>query len=521
MRESRKNFQLMADTVPVVLYKYQIFPDGTDKFLYVGGKCRDILEFDEAVLVADSSQIWRIIIPEDRQRLFDQSVKSLLSGRQDFSEEVRIITVSGKLKWIQFYSLTSPSPIDGVPYWVGCILDITERKRLEQEVRDRIQELEIVDRRKTEFLATLAHELRNPMSPLLLVAHLLRQEGIDRDRLAWALDMIQRQIGHLSKLVDDLLDVSRITRGKIKIDPKRIDLRSVLQEAVEMSKPQIESAHHQLNVLLPPEPVQVEADSIRLVQVVSNLLNNAAKFTAPSGHIALSLVRNHDKAVITVKDDGVGIEADLLIHLFELFAQADSSPSKSQGGLGVGLYLAKALVVLHGGTIEAKSQGPSRGSEFIVELPLMQNSELLSKESDMRKEGSGDRKKKILVVDDNSDAANGLKYLLEGKGHELRIAYDGCSALETAAIFQPEVIFLDIGMPGMDGYEVCRKVRATGWGAKILLAAITGWGQHEDKQRAYDAGFDYHFTKPVQIDDLDRILDKPDVGGNSLGFLWI
>jgi signal transduction histidine kinase/ActR/RegA family two-component response regulator len=389
-----------------------------------------------------------------------------------------------------------------VEFMATICRDISERRRLEDAIRDRNEALELADRHKTEFLATLAHELRNPMSPLLIAAQQLHENGVDNHSLPWIAEIIERQVTHLSRLVDDLLDVSRITQGKIRLKRQLVDLSILLPEAIQMVLPNIEAGHHQLALKLPEEPIHVEGDPVRLVQVVANLLNNAAKFTEPGGQLALTLDQSDDQAVITVNDNGCGIEPGSLNQLFELFAQLDNAVHQANGGLGVGLYLSKQLIQMHGGTIKAISQGSGRGSEFVIQLPRVSVAKMAATDRPSVPGVASNGSRRILVVDDNVDAVDSLMFMLQQKGHDVRIAHDGNKALECIRKFNPEVIFLDIGMPDMDGYEVCRQIRASTQGQRMHICAVTGWGQSEDKKRAHDAGFDDHLTKPVTINDI-------------------
>lgn len=384
--------------------------------------------------------------------------------------------------------------------------DVTEKKQLEQQVRERVRELEQADRRKTEFLATLAHELRNPMSPLLMIADLLQGDKVDQERLSWAMSMIHRQVKHLARLVDDLLDVSRINRGQINLKRRVVDLRHLLREAVEMCQPLIDAEHHQITVDLPEQPVEVMGDPVRLVQVVSNLLTNAIKFTSPEGQLALTLDVRCAHAIINVKDNGLGIDSALLGHVFEQFGQLDTSTEKSKGGLGVGLYLARALVLMHGGTIEVCSPGLGKGSEFTAKLPLHEAPGSLAQTSPNPGTTSTLSLRRILVVDDNRDAAYGLKLLLADKGHEVCVAHDGYAALELAKVFRPELILLDIFMQGMDGYEVCCRIREEVWGKGLLIIALSGFGASETRHRAVRAGFDHYLTKPIELAQIESLM---------------
>jgi PAS domain S-box-containing protein len=383
---------------------------------------------------------------------------------------------------------------------VGAFLDITELNKVQQALIE-------ADQRKDEFLATLAHELRNPLAPLRNAVELLRRAGGDAALLEKARSMMERQVGQMVRLVDDLLDISRITRGKIQLRKERVELAAVVRSAVEAARPLIEAQAHELTVTLPPQPLYLDADPTRLAQVFSNLLTNAAKYTEKGGHVWLTAERQGGEAVVSVRDTGMGIAADYLPHVFEMFSQAAPALERSQGGLGVGLALVRGLVELHGGTIEARSGGPGLGSEFIVRLPVAQ------RPAQVAQEPSGDGQKcrsvpkcRILVVDDNRDTADSLAIMLRLAGHDIHTAYDGLEGLQAAATFRPDVVLLDIGLPRMNGYEAARHIREQPWGKGMALIALTGWGQDEDKRRALEAGFDHHLTKPVDALTLEKLL---------------
>jgi PAS domain S-box-containing protein len=388
----------------------------------------------------------------------------------------------------------------------GCVasfLDITERKRLEAELRQRAERLAEADRRKDEFLAMLAHELRNPLAPIRNAAHVLHLIGPADANVRKATEMIQRQVQHLSRLVDDLLDVSRITRGKITLRKEPVELAAVVAQAVETTRPFLDARQHELRVSLPDEGVQVEADTTRLAQVLANLLTNAAKYTPEEGHIRLTVEARAGEAVVRIQDDGMGIAPELLPQVFDLFTQGDRSLARSEGGLGIGLTLVRRLVELHGGTVEAQSEGPGKGSEFIVRLPT-----LPARAPNAAAEGKGRYASspcRVLVVDDNKDAAESLAMLLRVAGHDVRTANDGLTALEMAKIFRPEVVLLDIGLPRMDGYEVARLLRKQPGLEGAVLIAVTGYGQEEDRRRTREAGLNAHLVKPVDLADLDKV----------------
>jgi CheY-like chemotaxis protein len=380
------------------------------------------------------------------------------------------------------------------------------REHLEQ--RSRAEELlRLADRRKDEFLATLGHELRNPLAPLLTAVQLLKTSGSDGAVVSRVRPVMERQISHLVRLVDDLLEVSRITRGLIEVQREPVDLAFVLHSAIDTSRPALDAAGHQLTVDLPPEPIIVHGDSVRLTQVFANLLNNSAKYTRPGGQIGLSLRKEGSRAVVSVRDNGIGIPADLLGSVFEMFTQVDRSSRQAQGGLGIGLTLVRSLVTMHGGTVEARSEGPGRGSEFITVLPVIAVG--IARAQEAPTQGFFPQRR-ILIVDDNVDAADTLGDLLIVLGATVEVVHDGRNALDALEAFKPDAVLLDIGMPDMDGYEVARRIRAIPAQRHILLVALTGWGQEHDQRRSRAAGFDHHVVKPPDVQRLRELLT---VGG--------
>jgi two-component system, sensor histidine kinase len=373
------------------------------------------------------------------------------------------------------------------------------------EVGRRAEALRVADRRKDEFLATLAHELRNPLAPIRNGLEILRIAGNDPQKTALAREMMERQLLQMVRLVDDLLDVSRITTGKLAVRKTIIDLHDALRDAVEIARPFIESRRHAFETILPPEPIPVEGDRTRLAQVFSNLLNNAAKYTHPGGRIQLRLGREGRDAVVRVRDNGVGLAPESLHVIFEMFNQVDRTLERSQAGLGVGLTLARRLVELHEGTIEAISDGTGKGSEFVVRLPL--SYARLEEQPAHGGRAAGARARRVLLADDNVDFATSLRELLAAHGHDVRVAHDGAEALKIAEDFVPDVAFVDIGMPKVHGYEVARRIRAEPSTAACILVAVTGWGQENDRRRAREAGFDRHLVKPVDPGEIESILE--------------
>jgi signal transduction histidine kinase/ActR/RegA family two-component response regulator len=378
----------------------------------------------------------------------------------------------------------------------------TERRRVEAELRE-------ADRRKDEFLAMLAHELRNPLAPIRNSVQILRLNGTDAIAAEEVCETLDRQVDHMIRLVDDLMEVARITRGKIALQKERVELSTVVRNAIEISMPLIEAAHHQLEVRMPEEPIYLNGDAVRLAQVFANLLNNASKFTPEGGQISLVAEREHADAVVTLRDNGIGIAAEMLPRVFDLFTQADRGHRRLAGGLGIGLTLVQRLVELHGGQISVNSDGPGLGSEFVVRLPLEKQKSSGAKDRLLPKASAPIESRRILVVDDNRDAAKSLAMLLRCLGSEVNVAHDGRTALRDFESLRPSIMFVDIGMPEMDGNEVARRLRLTPAGQNIILVALTGWGQEEDRHRSKKAGFDHHLVKPIDLQTLRTILASP------------
>jgi signal transduction histidine kinase/CheY-like chemotaxis protein len=385
-----------------------------------------------------------------------------------------------------------------------------------QEVNGRLGE---ANHRKDQFLAMLAHELRNPLAPLWNALHVIWLASDRGPAVEQARAVAERQVQHMARLVDDLLDVSRIAHGKIELRKEQIELTPVVASAVEAARPLVEARRHDLSVSLPTKPVRLEADPTRLGQILVNLLANAAKYTEPGGRIGLTAERDGDELVVRVRDNGVGIAPDMLAHVFEPFVQLERSQGRSQGGLGIGLALVRSLVELHGGSIIAASVGPGQGSEFTLRLPALPEARAERAAVVFRAgEPSEGRALRVLVVDDNVDAAQSLAVLLNLWGHEVCTAHDGTVALEAAQAWRPEVVLLDIGLPGMDGYEVARRLRALQCPARPLLIALTGHAREEDRRRSQDAGFDRHLVKPVDPEILEVLLAQSEwLGRETVG----
>jgi PAS domain S-box-containing protein len=397
----------------------------------------------------------------------------------------------------------------------GCVLvfrDVTEGRQTEQELRrsraeiqQRNQQLAEGDRRKDEFLATLAHELRNPLAPIRNALQIIRLSP-DRECREQVRTMMERQLDQMVRLVDDLLDVSRITRGMLELRREQVPLAAVLSNALETSRPRIDLMGHELTVTLPPPTLLVEADLTRLAQVFANLLNNSAKYMDRGGRIWLTAVRDGSDVVVSVKDTGIGIAAEQLPHLFQMYSQAEHALERSQGGLGIGLTLVKRLVEMHEGKVEARSDGLGKGAEFVVRLPVATEAAAAVPVGEKDHPAALKSSLRILIVDDNRDGADSLAMLLRIMGNTTRTAYDGQEGVAVAEAFRPNVIVLDLGLPNLNGYEACRRIRAQAWGKSVVLIAVTGWGQEEDRRRSQEAGFDQHLVKPVDPNALMKLL---------------
>ena len=382
-----------------------------------------------------------------------------------------------------------------------------ELEALNQSLQATNHALKEADRRKDEFLAILAHELRNPLAALAAATRLMQRQAQKAEVSAMACNAVQRQVAHMARLLDDLLDVSRISHGRMQLQLQQVEVGEVLRSAVDMVRPQLDAKHQSLDVTNPAAPVHVMGDALRLVQIVANLLNNSVKYTPVGGRIELAMQADDDEVHIAVRDDGIGIAPAMLEQVFDMFSQAGRSSSEAQGGLGIGLALVKGLVRLHRGHVSAHSDGEGRGSEFRITLPRVAAGALPV--ADAQESGSAQFKPlRILIADDNVDSAMSWSLLIEDGGHRVVTAYDGMEALRMAEEFRPQVVLLDIGMPRLDGYEVARRMRTTDWGRQALLVAITGWGQARDRALAQEAGFDEHFTKPLDPAQLERTLRR-------------
>jgi len=450
-----------------------------------------------------SCEDWRgALSPEElaqQEALLQDTLQKVGTSSREFHIRRRD---DGQYRTIRSVETVRTDPDGQVQWVVGTNLDVTVQRQMEED-------LTVAARRKDEFLATLAHELRNPLAPISNSLALMEQANGDAGIFERARTMMERQVAQMVRLIDDLLDVSRITRDQLTLKKERTQLASVINLAVETCQPHCERKAQELRVMLPPTPIFLNADPMRLAQVFGNLLNNAAKFTPKGGRIALVAERHGENAVVTVRDTGIGIEANMQSRVFELFTQVDASHNLSAGGLGIGLALAKRITELHGGSIAVFSEGQGRGSEFVVQLPLMDETSDTATAASPAGTVSAVACRRILVVDDNQDSAESLAALLAMDGHEILVSHDGLDAVAKAAAFRPAVILLDIGLPQLDGYDACRRIREQPGGKDIVMIAMTGWGQADDRRKSKDAGFDSHFVKPVDHAVLVELLSQP------------
>lgn len=458
-------------------------------------------------------EIWPIIGPQ---------IEQVMSGGGATWHVNHLVPITRHGRLEDVYWTYSYSPIDDetAPGGIGGVLVVCSEttqhvlaERRLSESMDRFKELAeqlgAANRQKDEFLATLAHELRNPLAPIRTALDLLKLAPNDRDVATAAREVMERQVTQVVRLIDDLLDLSRVSRGLIELRRARVPVARLLEDAVETSRPVIDQAGHRLSVTMPATPIIIDVDPTRIVQVLANLLNNAAKFTPRGGHIELSCVQDGGEVVVSVRDNGVGISPVMLERVFEMFTQVGRSHAHTGGGLGIGLTLVRRLVHMHGGQVEARSRGDHTGSEFLVRLPLPPPGAAVADMADtVAPPVPAPRRRRILVADDNGDAAESLTLMLNLAGHETRIACDGAEALAIAREFQPDAMVLDIAMPGLDGLELARSIRREPWGRAALLIAASGWGQAADRQRSTDAGFDHHLVKPVAFSSIEKLLQE-------------
>ena len=501
LQEAQRQMEFVMDSMPQKIFT--AWPDGTLGYLnpqwmqYTGLSDEAVRDWSRAGLIH----------PEELPHTIDAWTRGFTLG-EPIQIEHRFQRADGEYRWHISRALPMRDGQGQIVMWVGSSTDVHEQKQTAGDLERSMVALSEADRRKDEFLAMLAHELRNPLAPMrnALQISQLAESGTGDVAAAWAI--MNRQTSQMVRLVDELLDVSRISRGMLDLQCETVDLALVLEQAVETSRPVIAAAQHDLVVQLPSAPVQVQADVLRLVQVFGNLLNNAAKYTEPQGRIWLTAELDGDEAVVSVRDTGIGIPVDMLRDVFQMFRQVDHSQEHARGGLGIGLSLVERLVSLHGGSVTARSAGRDQGSEFIVRLPAILAPTVLPPSPPPAPVVAGPvRRRRVLVVDDNHDSADSLALYLEITGNEAATAYDGLQALEIAAVFRPELVLLDLGMPRLNGYETARRMRERPEGAKMLLVALSGWGQASDRLKTAEAGFHAHLVKPVDFAALTALLD--------------
>ncbi|WP_437876763.1 hybrid sensor histidine kinase/response regulator [Sorangium sp. So ce513] len=489
LRQSEERFRMLVEGVK----DYAIImldPEGRVTTWNAGAQQITGYPADEVI----GTHVSRFYPADVRERNWPETVLASARRKGRFEDEGWRVRKDGSRFWASVIVTAIHGPEGELRGFSKITRDLTERKRLEQ--------IESSARQMEEFVAMLAHELRNPLASISNATSVLRPEGAVSPEVAWAAGVMERQVGQLVRLVDDLLDVSRITRGKITLECKRVDLNEVVKRAVEASRAWIDAREQSLDVKVPVEPLLVDGDLARLTQVVTNLLHNAAKYTPPRGSIQVTLEAEEARATLRVRDNGVGIPPRLLPHVFELFTQGDRSLDRAEGGLGIGLTIVRRLIDLHGGTVRALSEGPGRGSEFIVELP--RPARPVASPAPGAPAAQAGSRLRVLVVDDNQDSAESMAMLLRRMGHEAHAVFDGPSALELATRLRPDLVLLDIGMPGMTGHDVARTLRSTPGLEGISLFAMTGYGQESDRRATQEAGFDEHLVKPISVDVLKQ-----------------
>ncbi len=494
LREHRDVIQLAMSTARMGAWTRDLLLDKvwwSPEFADLFGITGDNGSYDRALLFGH-------LRPEDRVRL-PAAIEAALKARSDYQIEFEFQHGrTGEWRWMEARGRAEYGADGRATRLYGLAMDITERRRT-------VEALQEADRRKDEFLAILAHELRNPLAPISSGLHILRTAQ-SPEHSAAALAIMERQVGQMVRLVDDLLDVARITTGKIDLRCEPFDLATAIRDAVETSAPELGLPGPTVVVIAPPQPILVNGDRTRLAQVFANLLNNSAKYSEPGQPISIAFEPDGDHAVIRVRDAGIGIEPDMLPRVFEMFMQADRLGARGGSGLGIGLSLVKRIVELHHGTVTAHSAGVGQGSEFVVRIPSIDAMRIGSAGQGDQSAGAPMSRRKILVVDDNEDAAESLAALLAISGHETRLAHDGPGAVKEAERFLPDVVFLDIGMPMLDGHETARLIRQQPWGQRMVLVALTGWGQSEDRRRSKEAGFNHHLVKPADPAVLEKLL---------------
>jgi PAS domain S-box-containing protein len=492
LRQSEERLRLLVDSVKDYAI-YMLDPEGRVVSWNAGAERIKGYRAPEII-----GRHFSAFYPQDaRRRKWPEQELAAAREKGHFEDEGLRVRKDGSTFWANVVL----SPVYGVDGqligYAKVTRDLTDQKRVEA--------LEKAEKQTNEFLAMLAHELRNPLAPIRNALQLLAKKPTADPAEIWVREVLQRQTVQMTRLVDDLLDASRVTRSTVSLSRARLDLHKLIRDAVDASAQWMQVRQHALTVSLPEEKVEIDADPVRINQVIQNLLHNAAKFTPNGGRIEIAAARDGEQVVIRVKDNGIGMTQQLLKTAFELFKQGQQGIDRPEGGLGVGLTLADRLVALHGGTIEARSEGLGRGSEFIVRLPVQQGAAAVVAGAAEDDDGAPGVRRRVLIVEDNADAANALRYLLENDGHEVKVAAEGAAGLELARDFKPDVLLLDIGLPRLSGYEIAKQIRADASLREVIIIAITGYGQAGDRERALAVGFDHYLTKPVEFGDLRRL----------------
>jgi PAS domain S-box-containing protein len=506
--ESERRSKQIVDSMPTAVYT----TDAEGRVTYFNRAAAELAGREPIIGVDMWCVTWKLYWPDGSPMPHDQCPMAitLKEGREVRGAEAIVERPDGSRIWMQPYPAFLRDDHGNVTGAVNILIDISDRKQAAKALAD-------ADRRKDEFLAMLAHELRNPLTPVHNGLHVLRKYCEKSEAAHRAGDMMERQLGHLVRLVDDLMDVSRIATGRIEVKQQRVDLAVLLDCAVEESRHLIDAAGLELRVEISEQPLTLHADPVRLSQAFTNLLNNAAKYTGAGGWIAITSARRRNEAVITVSDSGMGIPSHMLERVFDLFTQAHGPVHHVQGGLGVGLALVREIVQLHGGRIEAQSDGQDKGSRFVVHLPLLSALPEAPAQVGVRADLAPRR---VLVIDDNHDVADSLAMLLQTFDASVCVAYDGAQGLEALESFDAEIIFLDLGLPGMDGYETARRIREQSQGRAVKIVALTGWGEEGTRNRVKEANFDDHVTKPMDLTKLASLLEPLGSGSEKVDRLF-
>jgi PAS domain S-box-containing protein len=494
LRDSEQRFRMLADNAPVMIW----IADAARNWTYLNRTWRTSTGRGAHDYRGMRWLEW--VHPDDRDAVA-AGYDTQFARREPFALEMRLKRADGAYRWMANTGMPLYGRDGSFHGYIGTCTDITAGKL-------DAQRLEQAGRQKDEFITTLAHELRNPLAPIRNALHILRGATADSSGARWAREVIERQVSQLVRLVDDLLDIARIARGELELRLETLDLEAIVRDALEASRPLVDAARHRLHVDMPATPLAVHADRTRAGEILVNLVNNAAKYTPAGGNVWVSCERAGDEVVVRVRDDGIGIAPEALARIFDMYTQVDDSRERSQGGLGVGLALARKLAELLGGRLHAHSDGPGRGSEFVLCLPLATEAPRCpsAREPEAPAFDGDSEGCRVLVVDDSADTAESLSMLLQLDGHTVETANDGAAALERLAAFRPEIVILDIGLPGMTGYEVARRIRGLPSGEDLILIALTGWGRDEERACAFEAGFDHHLTKPVSVAELRRMV---------------